>query len=299
MLNTVIAPQPEFRYGLGGSPNPFREKFGELTHDQWRDLLIRSLDERIIEDIEFPGYPEPELQERIHGHSAEISIDEAYGFYCFVKNIPGVAAKLSRTARFLDFGAGWGRISRLFLRDFDLSRMYGYEPYIGFCAVARVLNPYICFLNGDYLPDETLPPDRFDIVVGWSVFSHLSEHSATLWLAEMARVMRPEGHAVFTTWGERFLDRLIASRADLEAGKDLDWYSRQCLAASGDISERKAAYLRGDFVWFTGHDSTLYGEAFIHPDALRRLIEAHAIPLELMAFDRHTLGQDAFVLRRR
>jgi SAM-dependent methyltransferase len=143
-----------------------------------------------------------------------------------------------------------------------------------------------------------LPPDRFDLVVGWSVFSHLSPDTAAVWLEEMVRTVRKGGYCVFTTWGERFLDRLIGERDELVQGRPIDWYSQQCLNAAGDIAQRRERYRYGEYVWFTGHQSTTYGEAFLPPPALRRLLQTRKIKLELVEFDQTMLAQDVFVLRR-
>jgi len=78
----------------------------------------------IIEGIEFPHFPPPELQEQIHGNSGEPALRDAAEIYRFVSSRPLFRQTAVSGANFLDFGAGWGRISRLFLRDFDLSRQF-------------------------------------------------------------------------------------------------------------------------------------------------------------------------------
>jgi hypothetical protein len=42
----------------------------------------------------------------------------------------------------------------------------------------------------------------------------------------------------------------------------------------------------------------LYGEAYLGPEPLQRLISDHLLPLEVVEFDNSTLTQDAFILRR-
>ena len=101
-----------------------------------------------------------------------------------------------------------------------------------------------------------------------------------------------------TTWGHRFLDRLQREKAMLAAGQDIHWYSKVCLDACGDLPSRIAAYEQGEFVWFTGGGSDLYGEAFLGERALRSLLAECAPKLSLTVFDAQTLAQDVFVLRR-
>ena len=280
--------------------NVFAAVFGHLDNDAWLEVLVRSIDDRQIEGVEFPGFPPPEFQSQLHGHFGRHSLTEAASFYNFVhaKGLTGPASPWHGKGYMLDFGAGWGRITRMFMRDFPLRNIVGYEPSNRFCSVARGNNPFISFLSGEYLPNGILPANRFNLVVGWSVFSHLSRMSAAAWLAEMERVTAPGAAIVMTTWGRRFLDRLAAEKQQWDAGQDIHWYSKVCLNAIGDITARIAEYEAGDFVWFTGGSSTLYGEAFVSKHALEKLLQECAPKLFIDTFDTTTLAQDAFVLRR-
>ncbi|HWB48789.1 MAG TPA: twitch domain-containing radical SAM protein [Stellaceae bacterium] len=293
-----ITPEPALPAGLD-SPNIFRDKFGDLDDEAWFDILTRALDAETIDGIRFPQYPSAELQNRVHGYSNRHALREAFDFYGYIKSHDFVREKFNSESYFLDFAAGWGRMSRPFLRHFDLSKTFSYEPNRAFCVIARTLNPYTCFFNGDYYPDGTLPAGRFDLVIGYSIFTHLSPAATATWLAEMARVMRPDGYCVFTTWGSRFLDRLINEAKDLAQGKDIHWYSKECLAVAGDVEALRRQYHEGAFIWFAQDPSSPYGEAFMPPPALTALLDANDIPFDLVEFDRDNLAQDAFILRRR
>ena len=279
--------------------NIFSLKFGTSSLDEWIEILVRSIDERFIDGVEFPSFPPLEFQNQIHGHFGKHSILEAASFYRFIKDqcLTGPAAPWFGNGHFLDFGAGWGRITRMFLRDFPLRNIVGYEPANGYCSVARSNNPFVAFLSGGYLPNGMIPSARFDLVVGWSIFSHLSPESARAWLAELQRVTRPGAAIVMTTWGRRFLKRLQSEKQMHEAGQDIHWYSKVCLDACGDLDARVQSYDRGEFVWFTGGQSTLYGEAFLGEKALREMLAECAPKLSLTLFDAKTLVQDVFVLR--
>lgn len=296
MLVNKSAP-PKFQSGLDHSSNVFRDKFKSLTDEEWEHVICRSISEPTIDGVEFPRFPEDAMQLRIHGHWGQASIREAMAFYRYVKGKSYITGRRSADDNFLDFGSGWGRITRTYLRDFDLKRIYGFEPNLTFCATARVLNPYVCFMNGGFLPDGTLPENRFDLVVGWSIFSHLSPRSASEWLMELARTTRKGAHVVLTTWGRRFLNRLIVEGEKAKAGDDIDWYSQICIKASADLSSDLKAYDEGEFVWLKS-GSDLYGEAFLGEIALQRLLADYQIPFALVEFDCTSLSQDAFVLVR-
>jgi SAM-dependent methyltransferase len=56
------------------------------------------------------------------------------------------------------------------------------------------------------LPPTSLETDRFDVVLGHSVFSHLDVRAQDLWLEELARVTRPGGHVVVSFNGPTALE---------------------------------------------------------------------------------------------
>lgn len=294
----VATPRIDLDYRLDHE-NLFASSFGLLPVDEWINLLVRSIDERVIDGVEFPAFPTPEFQSQIHGHFGAHSLLEAADFYRFIRDrrLTGPDAPWSTSGYLLDFGAGWGRITRPFLRDFPLRHITGYEPSNLICSAARSCNPFVSFVSGSYLPDGALPADRYDLVVGWSVFSHLSPKSAAAWLAEFQRVTRPGAAIVVTTWGRRFLERLQGDQAAMEAGEDIHWYSKECLIACGNLAERIAAYDRGEFVWFDTHNNELYGEAFIGPAPLKQILAQHAPKLSLAEFDCTSLPQDVLVIR--
>ena len=286
-------------YEIDGSRNTFRDRFGHLSADEWCSVLAASMSEPVIDGVEFPHFATVELQEKIHGTSGEVAMNEAGAFYKFIAAKDFFRDKCQQGANFLDFGTGWGRIGRFFLRDFDLDCLWGFETQRSSAFRTRVLNPYFCVLTGPVIPDQTLPANRFDLIVGFSVFSHLSEFSTSAWLAELSRIMRPDGYCVMTTFGERLLSQLLDAHAALERGDEVHWYHKHVLEAAGDIVEQRDRYRRGEFVWISDNPSRHFGLATLLPDkTLKSLIRRLRIPLELVEFDHHTLSMDTFILRR-
>jgi SAM-dependent methyltransferase len=297
-LPSAIVARPDHGYdrSLESGANPFARRFGELGDEAWLGVLQRSISESTIDGVEFPGFPGEELQRLIHGSAGADGIVEAWQFYRYCRDCTFGADRGTDGLRLLDFGAGWGRISRLFMREFDSAHLFAYEPNQLFCTIARTLNPYVSFLRGGMLPSRSLPRDWFDVVVGYSVFSHLPESSASAWLAEIANSLRPGGWCVMTSWGRRFLDRLMEDDERQRRGDEISWHTKLCLEVAGDLDARVAEFERGEFV-FLGDERALYGEAILPEAALRRLL-TDDLDLELVRFDIDLLAQDAFVLRK-
>lgn len=278
-------------------PNIFRDVFGSLSDAEWAKVLVRSIHEPEIDGVTFPRFPDVDLQNRIHGTTEALAIQEAFQFFQFVKARVG-KQHLRPSARFLDFGSGWGRMLRPYLRYFDLVNIYAFEPNPIFVTVARSLNPYVTFLTGEFLPNRRIPRHMFDLIVGWSIFSHLSRKSTTLWLKEMSELLNPGGLAVFTTWGSRFIDELSTTKAKLEAGQEVHWYQHSVLDKVGDPAALRKHFDEGRFIWIKYTDDDDYGDTILSQVALQRILTENAIPLEIASFDTFSLPQDAFILRR-
>ena len=285
---------------LDGSANPFRDRYGRLSTGDWCQILTEAEISPIVDGLEFPHLAPRAIQERMHGTAGTVALQEAAGFYRFVTSKPFFRQKAVANACFLDFGTGWGRMARFFLRDFDLNCQFAFETQPTICFLARRLNPYLCVLAGGEVPDETLPASRFDLVVGWSVFSHLAEAAATAWLAELARIMRPNAYCLLSTFGDRFLSQLETVQAEFRDGKEIHWYFENCLKAAGDIAALRRRYQSGDFVWLGDGPTVNYGQAAILSEkALLTIFRARKLPFDLIEFDHNSLNMDVFTIRRR
>lgn len=262
-------------------PNPFAKYRGQ--RDAWLDVLARSIDEPVIDDLAFPRFPPAALQERVHGHSGRHSLVEAFAFFDAIQRHTG---EFNPDGRLLDFGSGWGRIVRPFMPHFSLKKIVGLEPNAEFCRMARALNPYVCFIESNAAPPVVLAAKSFDYVVSWSVFSHLPEDLARAWFAEIARICRPGATIAVTTWGPRFLHRLANA-------EESHWYVADVRSRAGDIEAVSAAYEAGEFIWIRARDD--YGETLIPDAAMARLLPP---TLQIAAVDHETLPQSMFILKR-
>lgn len=297
--NSIVAPRIDFDQRLGQSNNLFSDVFGTLSPEEWSRTLVTSINTPTIDGVEFPSFPPEAMQSQLTGSSGEAGLRDAALLYQFLceRNLTGPNAPWFATGHMLDFGAGWGRILRMFMRDFPLRNIIGFEPNGTFCAVARAHNPFVSFVSGEYSPPTPFNNQQFNLITGFSIFSHLSERAARSWLREFERLLAPNGAAVMTTWGLRFLERLMREQKLLEQGEDIHWYSRGCLKGAGDLNQRIRDYHAGSFVWFDTHSKD-YGEAFLGEQQLKFLIKDQELALEVELFDSESLSQDIFILRR-
>ena len=106
----------------------FLEKFGALTDDGWKDVILRSCVDPLVHGVQFPPMPREDLQRHFVGASGADAFNEAFIFYKELKRYAcSLGIGLDHNTRVLDFGVGWGRFYRLFLRDFAVENFVGID----------------------------------------------------------------------------------------------------------------------------------------------------------------------------
>ncbi|MBL8924559.1 MAG: methyltransferase domain-containing protein [Myxococcaceae bacterium] len=182
------------------------ERFSRLSDADWHAVLKRSLKEPVIDGVRFPGFPDDSTQALFTSHKGDAALNEAFTFFQIAQAACSRFGKpLGRATRLLDFGVGWGRIVRYFLRDVAPQNIHGVDvtpQVLGICQSLlpvgdyRLVKPRGAF---DYADAS------FDLVTAFSVFSHLSADNGLHWIREMHRVVAPGGLVVLTTLSRSFV----------------------------------------------------------------------------------------------
>ncbi|MDW7630854.1 class I SAM-dependent methyltransferase [Azospirillum brasilense] len=278
----------------------FHQKVNQLTDDQWKLFLTRSVSEHVVEDVVMPTFPPESFQSSIHGHSGVTSINEAFNFFLEVKNVANrVGSPFSPSRYLLDFGCGWGRIGRMFMKDIQPSRIYAVEPESANTIEARKNNYYTNIIQSEYKPPLVFGNGIFDYVVAWSVFSHLDEYLLRKWLEEFRRVLKPGGLVAITSQGRSFFDYVAQLKEIKERGEPLGHAWHETLVRHFvDLPSMKKQYDDGNFIHVQSHGSgNHYGEAFIPLGFAQRI--AQEMKMELVEFMESgtKLPQSLIVLR--
>lgn len=271
----------------------------------WLQTLIRSLDSPQSSPLgePLPAFPSEELQRNTTGLSSEAALRQAYAFYENVQDGLGRTGRpLTDESTVLDFGFGWGRISRAFMQDTRLRNIHGIDVDPEFAELTQRLFGSDQFKVCPAFPPTDYADGTFDLIYAYSVFSHLSERACRAWMAEFHRILRPGGVVAFTTRHDSFFDYCAWA-----ATQQTD---NQYLASLGrlfpDIDAAKARYRNGELVHASSpgvggggpRDSSFYGETWILEQYARA---GFGTPLQFVSgyFDGSKYDQACFILERR
>lgn len=242
------------------------ERLRLLSDRGWFQLLTASLSSRDVAGIRLPGFPQTEIQVQFTGSANEQTLQEAFSFYTLIKEASvRLRTPLSADSRLLEFGVGWGRLLRMFIKDIAAHNLHGCDvdpEVIWLCRSLGMPGNLDRIYPGGKLP---YPDAYFDTIASYSVFTHLPEPVHLHWMTELARVARPGCVFVLTLEPRSFIDTVaeLGRRADLKDGwhRQLAKFADKCDQLRAEFDSGEIAYIPtggGDY-----RDSSAYGDAIV------------------------------------
>ncbi|MBN2678480.1 MAG: class I SAM-dependent methyltransferase [Anaerolineaceae bacterium] len=230
-----------------------------------------SIKKQKIHGITFPGFPPPNVQTRFVGSSYKQTLEEAFGYYKHVKEqVADCGIFLNQQTKFLDFGCGWGRFMRFFMKDITVENLYGCDPLqvaIDICHDTGVPGHLDLIEPEGILP---YPDSYFDVIMAYSVFTHLPEKLNLHWMRELARVSRPGCVFCLTLEPRGFIDRICNITEDTDNAwlRGLSKYAPMAKELYSKFDSGEIAYLP------TGGGDNLtdevYGDAIVPLDYIKK-----------------------------
>jgi ubiquinone/menaquinone biosynthesis C-methylase UbiE len=194
-----------------------------------------------------PAIPHEDIQSRFVGSSGDFTLQEGFDAYKLFKSLfEKHVRRLKNCRAILDFGCGWGRTIRFFLRDVDPTKLWGTDCNKEIIDICNETNKWCKFCVNNIVPPTCFPDKMFDLIYCYSVFSHLSEDAHRRWLVELHRILQPGGLLIATTFPREF----IRWCDELRKNKNLpcEPRSRQQLSIVFlDTQQTLAKYDRGEF----------------------------------------------------
>ena len=189
---------PIERACAGAGPEAFA-LFRELDDDIWALLLTQEY--RSYPNIRqlLPDVPDPSLQELWNGVSGVAAAAQSVSFYRKLRERHGSHSDRSLSdSTVLDFGCGWGRLTRYLARDVEPGRLFGCDPVEQILDVCRDSRVPATFAKSEFVPERLPFEAEFDLAFSFSVFTHISERAHDACLRALHRSLRPGALLVLT-----------------------------------------------------------------------------------------------------
>jgi ubiquinone/menaquinone biosynthesis C-methylase UbiE len=196
------------------------EIFGAVMDDYWLWLNTKGLNTSSELRSILPGLPkDKQLEFAVVTLKGEENLTQGFGVYQLIKKTyEKYAGTLSSCAAILDFGCGWGRIIRFFLRDVNPARLFGADPWKECIESAKETNRWCQFQATNAMPPLPYAGRMFDFVYAWSVFSHFTESTHAKWLEELHRVTKPGGLLIATTMPRSYIEWVARLQKEFAEG---------------------------------------------------------------------------------
>ncbi len=182
-----------------------REIFSGISDRFWFWLNTEGVRKNSTLRNLLPGIADEAIQEKFTGKTGDRTLWEGFYYYrLFKENFEKLKGNISK-ARILDFGCGWGRIIRFFIKDLPASHLWGCDPVAEMIQLCKVQNKWANFKLINPNPPTSFPSNHFDMIYSFSVFSHLSEDFHFKTLREIKRILKPGGIYMTTTRNRNFI----------------------------------------------------------------------------------------------
>lgn len=242
--------------------HPPLELFGDVSDALW--LWIHTEGYRrfpALRDL-LPGLPKKRVQRHWTFRTGDDTLIEGFAVYLLIRELyQRHIGELRDAQGILDFGCGYGRVIRFFLKDIDHRRLIGTDYTASLLDFCRASNRWCDFARNDAGPPLPFGDNQFQYVFAYSVFSHFSEEMHLLWLDELRRIVLPGGALAISVRPRNFINHLQMLRDSRMADKE----SRILLKMFVDTEREHDLYDAGGFCYapYSDVSDPWFGEACI------------------------------------
>jgi SAM-dependent methyltransferase len=171
-----------------------------LGLDAWGELLWMMPDHKYPRLSKLlPLMSSESVQNAWTGTSGKILLNQTIPFVRYLLSVSKWRPKQNSSFKVLDYGCGYGRISRLLLKYVEVHELFGADPWQESIDLVHQAGFGSNFKLTDEVPSE-LPFElnSFDLIWAFSVFTHLSPQVAKQSLETLSRYLTDDGVLVIT-----------------------------------------------------------------------------------------------------
>jgi len=189
--------------GLDGSLVDLPRLARAIPLDVWGDILLDPARHLPVSGAALPVMPTPEIQTSWCGSHGGTLLRQSLAF---IRSLVAAAGDDLYRGPVLDYGVGWGRLSRLLLKYVAVEQIVGVDAWQRSLDICRSCGiPHPLRLVSTRLAPAELEPDHYSVVYAFSVFTHLAPAAFAHNLRALAVALRPGGRLVVTTRPAEFL----------------------------------------------------------------------------------------------
>ncbi|MEK6326328.1 MAG: class I SAM-dependent methyltransferase [Actinomycetota bacterium] len=194
--------------------------FRDLDDELWAILLTKhySLYPNLRRAL--PDLPKPAMQERFNGSSGVRLATSSTDFYRRLKSLYGNhGPRPLHESQVLDFGCGWGRLTRYLARDVAPGNLFGCDPNPEVLALCEQTRVPARLARSEEVPSSLPFRERFDLIYAYSVFTHLSEDAHESCLRAIYDGLERSGIMIVTVRPAAFITEVPAGQRLAPDGK--------------------------------------------------------------------------------
>ncbi len=190
----------------------------------------------------FPTMASDDAQDLWTGSHGTALLAQTVAFVSsMVAGYGALGGKRIADARILDFGCGWGRVTRLLYKFTTVDNIYAVDPWDQSITQCKEHGLKCHLALSDWVPESLPFPVRFDLIFAMSVFTHLSEKTARIALRTLRQYVDEDGVLVITIlpreyWGVREEGRLAAPMQKMHDEKGFAFTPHKLEPINGDIT---------------------------------------------------------------
>ncbi len=233
--------------------NDINKMIFSLTEAQWKELYLEHARGNRTDIVPFPT---EDIQVITNGQRGEITAKGAISILdCVMSCISEVYAPSIefKDMHILDYGCGWGRITRLLPFYFNTEKITGADVDDRLINSANELLPFIEHYKIESMEVLPFKDACFDVVFANSVFSHLSKKSALFTLNELSRILKKQGVLIISVLEQTDMNKFYTNE------KQRDWITK----ILGQQEEATSILKKDGFVWGDTRRWHEYGVAIV------------------------------------
>jgi hypothetical protein len=169
------------------------ELFNGLDDDLFAYLIRRDFEGFPNIKRALPDWPPEDIRrDSTGGFTLHDCLKEALYFWQTVKHrFELMTDKKVEGCRVADYGAGWGRITRLCAKDVRPGSLFALEPNPVFADLFETSRVDAELIRTDWASEQRLELRDIDLVISFSIFTHTSDQLATNIVERFKEITRP------------------------------------------------------------------------------------------------------------